>query len=67
MYSFIGFEKIVQMLVEKGANVNAVNEDGLSVLDAASNAMEGNLETIGIAFEKKNCIIKSIISQAVKK
>lgn len=30
-----GSEKIVQMLIEKGANVNAVNEEGDSALTVA--------------------------------
>lgn len=34
------------MLIEKGAKVNAVNTDGISALDAASNVTEGNLKMI---------------------
>lgn len=41
---FKGFEKIVQMLIEKGAHVNAVNEDGNSALIFA--VLEGNISNI---------------------
>lgn len=37
VHSFIGFEKIVQMLIEKGADVNAVNEDNFSAIIYAAN------------------------------
>lgn len=40
----IEYVKIVELLIEKGANVNAVNRDGLSVLDVASNATTGDLQ-----------------------
>lgn len=39
--SSIGFEKIVQMLIEKGANVNAVNKENDSALISASS--KGNI------------------------
>lgn len=39
-----GLVKTVGLLVEKGADVNAVNRDGLSALDAASNAATGGLK-----------------------
>lgn len=32
IYSFVGYEKIAKMLIEKGANINAVNEDNNSPL-----------------------------------
>lgn len=41
IHSIIGFETIVQMLIEKGANVNAVNEDNNSALIYA--ALEGKI------------------------
>lgn len=34
--SFIGFEKIVQMLLEKGADVNAVSDDKYPALFIAA-------------------------------
>lgn len=42
IHAFVGFVKIVQMLVEKGAEVNVVSRDGFSVLDAASKATKGS-------------------------
>lgn len=50
-HAFIGFVKIVQMLVEKGAEVNVVSRDGFSVLDAASKATKGS----NFNFLWKNC------------
>lgn len=44
IYLFIGLEKIVQMLVEKGANVNALNKDKKSPLFFA--ASKGNISNI---------------------
>lgn len=35
--SFLGFEKIVQMLIDRGANVNAVDEDNTSAIIFAAN------------------------------
>lgn len=53
---FTGFEKIVQMLVERGADVNAVNKDGISVLDAASNATTGNSKIATISMVMKQLL-----------
>lgn len=36
----------MEILIEKGANVNAVNKDGVSVLDNASSDTTGNSKTI---------------------
>lgn len=41
VYSFIGLEKIVQMLIDKGANVNAVDVKNNSALFYA--AKNGNI------------------------
>lgn len=56
---FVGFKNIVQMLVENGANVNAVNKNGVSVLDFASHATKGNLKITSTSLGKKYCLIKS--------
>lgn len=45
-YSSAGYVKIVELLIEKGANVNSINEDGVSVLDAVSNATQGDSQLI---------------------
>lgn len=43
----VGFEKIVQMLIAKGANVNATNDDHFSALiPAVANGNEFKLEFI---------------------
>lgn len=41
-----GFEEILQLLIDNGANLNAVDEDGHTALDAAieTNKTEGNFE-----------------------
>lgn len=44
--TFAGLAKIVQILIEKGAKLDAVNKDGFSVLDNASSATTGNLTII---------------------
>lgn len=36
MHLFLGFEKIVRILINKGANVDAVNEDKDSALTIAA-------------------------------
>lgn len=41
IHLFVGFERIVQMLIKKGANLNAVNEDKFSALVIA--AFRGNI------------------------
>lgn len=41
IHLFLGFEEITRMLIEKGANVNAVNEDNNSALVLA--IVEGNV------------------------
>lgn len=40
---FIEFESIVQLLIEKGANVNLVNENGDSALTLAAKKGSGNI------------------------
>lgn len=49
-----GYKRILQLLIDKGANVNAVDKDGRTALDAAFKANEGKL--------KNNCGILSIFS-----
>lgn len=44
IYSFIGYEKIVQMLIEKRVNINAVDDDNTSALMLA--AVHGNTQNI---------------------
>lgn len=44
IHSLIGSEKIVQILIESGANVNAVDEDNDSALMRAAN--KGNVSTV---------------------
>lgn len=44
------------MLTEKGANVNVVNKDGYSVLDASLNATKGSSKMASIL--RKKCTIK---------
>lgn len=48
IYTFIEFEEIVQILIEKGANVNASNVNGDSALIRA--ATTGNYRTPKIDF-----------------
>lgn len=43
-YSFIGFEEIVEILIERGANVNAVDRKNDSVLILA--ASKGNIKYV---------------------
>lgn len=50
---FKGFLKIVRMLVKSGAKLDIVNKRGSSVVDAASHATQGNLNTIFIQMIKK--------------
>lgn len=37
-----GSEQMISMLLAKGAKINAINNDGDSVLDAAFNKIEGD-------------------------
>lgn len=41
IFFLIGLEKIVQMLIDRGANINAVNQNGSSALSFAAD--EGNV------------------------
>lgn len=51
---FLGFDKIARMLIEKGANVNAADDNNLSVLMYA--ALNG--ETIAYFFMEFSCNIQ---------
>lgn len=46
------------MLVERGAHVNAVNADGVSVLDAASNTATSNFKKSNFS-RRKYVVYKS--------
>lgn len=54
--SFVGFEKIVQILIEKGANVNGMNNDGSSALSFAAD--EGSVVNVFNCNKKPIFLIK---------
>lgn len=45
-FVFLGYKEVLKLLIDKGANINALNKANLTALDAAFQAIEGKLENL---------------------
>lgn len=65
IHLFIGYEKIVQILIENGANVNAMNDENDTALLYA--AAKGKISNAYIIFFKPLSVIRDVKIAKIKR